>query len=342
MNAETFREDAADAERARTFEASRCAAPTPLGEFAGAVADVRAVIAKIEKGELPTTTAAVTLGPKLEPSLAREPRVEPAPAPKLEPTIRALDRAQTALRATAPAVADVFDMLQKVPMGRAAALPSVIPAVTAVPLTPELLTVVPSTPAPDLTSVREPLIAIVRKLGSHPALPDWAKDVVPEAQYALTALIDEWLIHDTRWSFREEWCRAPLESAMYGTRSAGRMFFAKIVGLVRGDRGDPIRRELAALYLLTLKLGFRGEWHEDNKVQLGRFQEALSGQLPAPDPNEQHAFPQAYRYGPDKTPGKRLVPLGRWWRYCAVGLAAYLVASSVVWFWLSSPLLRLL
>jgi type VI protein secretion system component VasF len=106
-------------------------------------------------------------------------------------------------------------------------------------------------------------------------------------------------------------------------------------------RGTPaLRRQLAAIYLACLKLGFCGEWRGDAE-QLAAYEQRLRRWLP-PAAHGQHAFPQAYAHSASGPREERLAPLRRFWRWSCAGLALYLALSLLAWLLLSQPLSTLL
>jgi type VI secretion system protein ImpK len=84
-------------------------------------------------------------------------------------------------------------------------------------------------------------------------------------QYAFVALLDEVLLF-ADWSGQAGWQITPLEFRLFNTRTAGETLPDEISRLMtRQDAGE---RDLAAVYLMTLVLGFRGRLRRDP----GRFE----------------------------------------------------------------------
>lgn len=84
------------------------------------------------------------------------------------------------------------------------------------------------------------------------AAGDWQ---VHAAQFAFVALVDEVLLYQP-WPGQSLWQETPLEQRLFGTRIAGERLPAQIDTLLKEH--DPLNRDLAALYLMCLTLGFRG------------------------------------------------------------------------------------
>jgi type VI secretion system protein ImpK len=74
-------------------------------------------------------------------------------------------------------------------------------------------------------------------------------------QYAFVALIDEVLLF-TEWGGQAAWQITPLEFRLFNTRTSGETLPDEMECLI--ERQDSSERDLAAVYLMTLVLGFRG------------------------------------------------------------------------------------
>ncbi len=154
------------------------------------------------------------------------------------------------------------------------------------------------------------------------------------ALYATTALIDEIFLMELDWPGREAWLDVLLEYRFFRTRVAGQRFFELAEQRLLGEGGGPAQADLAAIFLLALKLGFKGAHRGalgEEKLRALRarlLKRARQGQA-APDGG--HLFPQAYQF---QVPGKdaRLAPLRPWLRAGALALAAYVLLSSAIWF----------
>ena len=79
-----------------------------------------------------------------------------------------------------------------------------------------------------------------------------------EADYALSALADELLLHAVDWAGAEMWREFLLERARFGTEAAGDRLFERIDAL--RAQPDPASSELAGVYLSVLALGFQGRY----------------------------------------------------------------------------------
>ncbi len=121
-----------------------------------------------------------------------------------------------------------------------------------------------------------------------------AAELYGQAQYVMAALGDEILLH-IQWKGTAQWRSHLLESELFQTHHAGEEIFTRIDQLLL-DR-DPLRAELAQIYLLALGLGFQGGFRD---TELGAQSLAARGESPfeprARDfSSEQGAKPEEYR-----------------------------------------------
>jgi type VI secretion system protein ImpK len=79
-----------------------------------------------------------------------------------------------------------------------------------------------------------------------------------EADYALSALADELLLHAIDWPGAQLWREFLLERARFGTEAAGDRVFERIDAL--RAQPDPASSELAGVYLTVLAMGFQGRY----------------------------------------------------------------------------------
>jgi type VI secretion system protein ImpK len=100
-------------------------------------------------------------------------------------------------------------------------------------------------------------------------------------QYAFVALLDEVLLFSD-WSGQSSWQLTPLEFRLFGTRTAGESLPDDIEQMLA--RQDPSERDLAAVYLMTLVLGFRGRLRMNPK-QYGEWCKALFAQVYQREPD---------------------------------------------------------
>jgi type VI secretion system protein ImpK len=152
------------------------------------------------------------------------------------------------------------------------------------------------------------------------------------AQYAMAALADELLILEVQWPGSRHWSECPLEQRLFESSRAGQDVFARIDDLLAARAPGPWQEDLAAVFLMCLRLGFKGQHRgmrgaqrlKDYNTRLIRFTGTTSLK-------HQPACVQAYQYLIAGTVDERLAPLSRWYRLGAIGIAIYLLVSTVVW-----------
>lgn len=96
---------------------------------------------------------------------------------------------------------------------------------------------------------------------------EFAAQYYKEALYVMVALADEVFLN-TEWPGTSIWEDHLLESRFFGTHTAGETFFEKLDEFL--VTRDPVRRDIAHIYLLALGLGFMGKYRNLNDE--GRLQ----------------------------------------------------------------------
>lgn len=161
-----------------------------------------------------------------------------------------------------------------------------------------------------------------------------------EAQYVMVALADE-IFLNTQWEGRRFWVSNLLESKIFRTHVAGELFFQRLDRLLV-DR-DPVYRDLAAVYLMALSLGFRGKYRgQDDRGQLERYRRQLFHFVFRREPeleNEtRHVFPEAY-YHTLRQETRRRMPNPRAWVILLVAVVlAYVTMTHGIWVKLTGKL----
>lgn len=169
---------------------------------------------------------------------------------------------------------------------------------------------------------------------------DWGADAYRDAQYAMATLADEVFLRaewDGRkgWDGREAWAADLLETRLFGTYVGGERLFTQIDELLRDP--EPLRRPLAAVYLMVLSLGFQGRFagRADAGARIDAYRKRLFVFV-YPDARsalrgDQPLFAQAYHHLADDALPERLPPTRRWLTAALVALALYLVVSHGFW-----------
>lgn len=160
-----------------------------------------------------------------------------------------------------------------------------------------------------------------------------------DAQYVMAALGDEVFLH-LDWRGRQVWAGALLEARLSGTHVAGERVFDRIDQLLR-DR-DPVQRDLAAVYLMALSLGFQGRYRESrDAARLEEYRRELFGFVFRRQPSlvrgERRLFPPAYEHTLRSAPPPPARRATRWAAVLAGVALAYLLAAGLAWRDASGP-----
>ncbi|MBY0293220.1 MAG: DotU family type IV/VI secretion system protein, partial [Alphaproteobacteria bacterium] len=132
-----------------------------------------------------------------------------------------------------------------------------------------------------------------------------------------------------------------LEQRIYSTHSAGQTFFEKLDLLLYNK--DPVRVELAIIYLNALGLGFRGKYrHFDDQGALSSYRIRLFTFINRREPylfrQKVHLFPDAYAHALEGAEAKELPNLRNWYLiFTGIGFA-YLLASYIIWYFATADI----
>jgi type VI secretion system protein ImpK len=162
-----------------------------------------------------------------------------------------------------------------------------------------------------------------------------------EAQYVMVALADEVFLN-TEWEGQRHWVSNLLETKIFQTHAAGEVFFQKLERLLL-DR-DPVYRDLGAVYLMALSLGFRGKYrggHED-AARLLEYRRQLFEFVFRREPDladeTRRLFPETY-FHTIRDEQKRRLPNPRAWVILLVAVvAAYVALTHAIWLNLTQEL----
>jgi type VI secretion system protein ImpK len=163
---------------------------------------------------------------------------------------------------------------------------------------------------------------------------DWGAESYREAQYAMATLADEVFL-GMAWEGRDAWANNLLETRLFGSYIGGQELFARIDELL-GDP-DPIRRPLAAVYLMVVSLGFEGrfEGRADSSARVAEYRRRLFAFVYPDGRSSIHGdrplFAQAYDHVADDAVPERLPPTRRWVTALVAAVALYLVVSHGFW-----------
>lgn len=153
-----------------------------------------------------------------------------------------------------------------------------------------------------------------------------------KAQYLMAALADELLILQIEWDGAEFWHQYLLEKRLFSSDCSGSLFFENMEPLLLDRSGDVLVQDLAAIYLMCLRLGFSGRFRgESNGQRIAYYEEKLLTFLGGEKDSEAKLFRQNYLYSMIEPIGERMAPFGPWIRIGVVLAAVYLVVSGLVW-----------
>jgi type VI secretion system protein ImpK len=162
----------------------------------------------------------------------------------------------------------------------------------------------------------------------------FAKNYYAEAQFIMVALADEVFLN-LEWPGKTYWEGHLLEQRLYNTHSAGQVFFEKLDDLLANK--DPVRTDLATLYLNALALGFQGKYrHFNDAAVLASYRDRLFVFINRSQPQlflqKTYLFPQGYAHTLEGSGAKELPNKRNWYLvFAGIGIA-YLLVSYIVWY----------
>ena len=155
-----------------------------------------------------------------------------------------------------------------------------------------------------------------------------------EAQFIMVSLADEVFLN-LDWPGKRYWEFNLLEQRMYNTHSAGQVLFEKLDELLKNK--DPVRTDLAVLYLNALGLGFQGKYrHFNDAGVLSTYRKKLFIYINRRESylfqKKIHLFPDAYAHTIEGGQAKELPNLRNWYLiFAGIGLS-YLFVSYIIWY----------
>ncbi|BFM48694.1 DotU family type IV/VI secretion system protein [Marinomonas sp. THO17] len=161
-----------------------------------------------------------------------------------------------------------------------------------------------------------------------------------KAYYAMVALADELFILELQWVGQENWEGVLLENHFFHSCSAGGALYRHIDQLLAKEEHDPMEVQLAAVYLLTLRLGFSGQCRDHPKALRQYRQQLFQLVLKHQPPVDQLLFAQAYEQQMTSQQEERLAPVSIWYRGAVYISLVYLIVGAIAWFILLSGLDR--
>ena len=163
------------------------------------------------------------------------------------------------------------------------------------------------------------------------------------ALYAMAALADELFILEIDWVGREAWLEVLLEHKLFRSRNAGVRFFAIAEALLATRNRGALHVDLAAVMLMAMQLGFKGQYRgEQGEQSLEEMRARLFRVVARNRFTQPHgpAFPQALQQLQTGGDAQRLAPLTPWFVASGIALLIYLVISTALWIQLMEPFRR--
>lgn len=170
--------------------------------------------------------------------------------------------------------------------------------------------------------------------GARYAGDTFSENYFNEAQFIMVALADEVFLN-LDWAGKAYWESNLLEQIIYGTHSAGQVFFEKLDILLKEQ--SPIQKELGVLYLNALGLGFQGRYrHFDDPAILHSYRTRLFTYVNRREPylfkQYIHLFPDAYSHTLEANAPKQLATMRNWYLLMGGLVLTYLIVSSIIWY----------
>lgn len=164
---------------------------------------------------------------------------------------------------------------------------------------------------------------------------EYASAHFQEALYSMVALLDEVFLSFS-WEGKDRWEDNLMEKQVFHTQVAGELLFRKIEALIQAN--DPVRRDIAIIYLMTLALGFKGKYRgEDDEGRLDWYRQQLyimANHKPVAlfHPGREFLIEECYSHIAAMPPTK-ILPNVRNWIFALIGIfVVYLTVSTFLWY----------
>jgi type VI secretion system protein ImpK len=169
---------------------------------------------------------------------------------------------------------------------------------------------------------------------------DFAISYYREAQYVMAALADEIFLY-LPWNGVDYWKDNLLESRLFGTHDAGDKFFDNLDRFMQ--LRDPLRTDVAEVYLLALGLGFLGKYRGRTDLkQLDLYRQQLYVFINHHEPRlyrgGERLFPDAYAHTLEEGRPRRFDDMRFWTGAIACVFGVLLLFSFITWQRLTSDL----
>ncbi|MBX3456830.1 MAG: DotU family type IV/VI secretion system protein [Candidatus Paracaedibacteraceae bacterium] len=156
-----------------------------------------------------------------------------------------------------------------------------------------------------------------------------------DALYAMVALLDETFLSFS-WVGKTRWENNLIEKQFFHTQIAGELVFRKIDDLL--ENNDPMRNDVANIYMMILSLGFKGRYRdlgEDQQIDWYRHELYKMINRHAPllfTTGREYLVPECYDHIISIPAGKGIPDVRNWVTAFAAILFVFITVSSFLWF----------
>ncbi|WP_018691748.1 DotU family type IV/VI secretion system protein [Algicola sagamiensis] len=153
--------------------------------------------------------------------------------------------------------------------------------------------------------------------------------------YALAALADEIFLIELDWPGQKGWRTELLEETLFQSCRAGTQVFQDIEQLLKAKSLAQTERQLAGVYLLSLRLGFLGQCRQDEAQLLTYRQRLFRVMSHQMGDEDAHYCEQAYAHLLSSKVPQQLAPVSVWMKRFFLTGFAFFIMSSMIWGWQS-------
>ncbi len=163
---------------------------------------------------------------------------------------------------------------------------------------------------------------------------EFAVTYYKEAQYIMAALTDELFLNLPGFVGKQYWSENLVEARLYGTHDSGDAFFTRLDDFL--EKRDPLRRDVAEVYLLALGVGFKGKFRGmPDQRQLDYYRRELYIFINHEEPRlyqgDDRLFAQAYSHTLTDGQARRFQDVRFWTGAFASIFGILLLMSFVMW-----------
>lgn len=156
-------------------------------------------------------------------------------------------------------------------------------------------------------------------------------ELLDKACFAMCSLADELFILKIDWVGNQNWDDVLLEEHFFQSCCAGGTFYRDVDELLADGSYDELEMQLAAVYLMTLRLGFEGKYRGD-ETELSKYRRRLFNIVAKNQPDANQIINQeAYEHTLVSPHEQRLAPISNWYRGAIYGLGLYFFIGMLAW-----------